>query len=182
MIIASLLLLLLFIFPLWKITLSAPQYPDGLKMYLNIDGITDGGTGDIANINIMNHYVGMKKIDEADFKEFTYIPYIIIGLVVLGLMVALVKKRSLILVWLILIAVLGVLGLYDFYQWEYDYGHNLDPRAAIQVPGAAYQPPLFGKKEILNFVAGSYPQTGTFIIGISMILGTFAWVQGKRKK
>ncbi len=180
MVIASLLLLLLFIFPLWKITLSAPQYPDGLKMYLNIDGLTDGGTGDIANINIMNHYVGMKKIDEADFKEFTYMPYIIIGLVVTGLLVALLKKRTLILFWLIIIVVLGIVGLYDFYQWEYDYGHNLDPRAAIQIPGAAYQPPLFGSKEILNFTATSYPQLGTFIIGISMALGVFAWVQRKK--
>lgn len=181
MIAASLLLLLLFVLPLWKITLSAPQYPDGLKMYLNIDGISDGGTHDIANINIMNHYIGMKKIDEADFKEFTYIPYIIIGLVISGLMVGFIKKRSLILVWLVLIAVLGVLGLYDFYVWLYEYGHNLDPRAAIKVPGATYQPPLFGTKEILNFTAGSYPQAGAFMIGISMALASFAWIVGKKK-
>lgn len=181
MTIASLLLLLLFIFPLWKISLYAPQYPDGLTMYLNIDGIVDGGTGDIANINIMNHYVGMKQIHEDDFKEFTYMPYIIIGLTVLGLLVAFIKKRSLILVWLILIVVLGMAGLYDFYLWEYDYGHNLDPHAAIQIPGAAYQPPLFGSKEILNFTASSYPQLGAFIIIISMALGAFAWTQGKKK-
>jgi len=181
-IIASLLLLLLFLLPLWKISLYAPQYPDGLIMYLNIDGIADGGTGDIANINIMNHYVGMKQINEDDFKEFTYMPYIIIGLTILGLLVALIKKRSLILVWLILIAVLGVLGLYDFYLWEYDYGHNLDPHAAIQVPGAAYQPPLFGSKEILNFTATSYPQAGAFVISISMVIAAFAWVGGKINK
>jgi len=181
MIIASLLLLLLFIFPLWQISLYAPQYPAGLKMYLNIDGIADGEPGDIANINIMNHYVGMKQIHEDDFKEFQYMPYIIIGLSILGLLVAFIKKRNLILVWLILITVLGVLGLYDFYQWEYNYGHNLDPHAAIQVPGAAYQPPLFGSKEILNFTASSYPQLGALIIAISMALGAFAWYIGKKK-
>ena len=181
MVIASLLLLLLFIFPLWQISLYAPQYPDGLKMYLNINGIADGGTGDIANINIMNHYVGMKQIHEDDFKEFTYMPYIVIGLTIMGLLVAFIKKRSLILVWLILIAVLGVAGLYDFYLWEYDYGHNLDPHAAIQIPDAAYQPPLFGSKEILNFTANSYPQLGAFIIMISMALGAFAWLKEKSK-
>lgn len=181
MIVASLLLLLLFIFPLWKITLSAPQYPDGLKMYLNIDGISDGGTHDIANINIMNHYVGMKQIHEDDFKEFTYMPYIVIGLTVLGLIVALIKKRSLILVWLVCIAVLGVLGLYIFYMWEYDYGHNLDPRAPIKIPGAAYQPPLIGTKEILNFTIHSYPHIGAFVIGVSTVIASFAWVVGKKK-
>lgn len=181
MVIAALLLLLLFLLPLWKISLYAPQYPDGLKMYLNIDGISDGGTGDIANINIMNHYVGMKEIHEDDFKEFTYIPHIVIGLTIIGLLVALIKKRSLILVWLILIAVIGILGLYDFYLWEYDYGHNLDPRAPIKIPGAAYQPPLFGSKEILNFTASSYPQAGAFVIVISMALAVFAWINGKKK-
>jgi len=180
MIIASLLLLLLFVFPIWKITLSAPQYPDGLKMYLHIDGLTDGGSGDIANINIMNHYVGMKNIDQDDFKEFVIIPYIVIALIVSGLLFAFLKKKSLILVWIILIILLGILGLYDFYQWEYDYGHNLDPKAAIKVPGAAYQPPLIGKKEILNFVAGSYPHLGTLILMISLGLASFAWYNSKK--
>ena len=181
MVVASLLLLLLFVSPLWKISLFAPQYPDGLKMYLNIDGISDGETNDIANINIMNHYVGMKQIHEDDFKEFTYMPYIVVGLIVLGLLVTLIKKRSLILGWLVCIAVLGVLGLYIFYMWEYDYGHNLDPRAPIKIPGAAYQPPLIGTKKILNFTVHSYPHIGAFVIGISMAITSFAWVVGKKK-
>jgi copper chaperone NosL len=181
MAVASLLLLLLFLLPLWKITLSAPQYPDGLKMYLNVNGITDGGTGDIANINIMNHYVGMKNIDQADFKEFIIIPYIVIALVMLGLLIAFLKKRNLILVWLIIIVILGFIGLYDFYQWEYDYGHNLDPHAAIKVPGAVYQPPLLGKKNILNFVAGSFPHLGTLVLIISMSIASFAWYIGKKE-
>ena len=179
MIIASLLLLLLFLLPLWKITLGAPQYPDGLRMYLNIDGISDRGTGDIGNINIMNHYVGMKDINEEDFKEFTYIPYIMISLVLLGLISAFVKTRKLILIWLILFVILGILGLYDFYRWEYEYGHNLNPMAAIKVPGAYYQPPMFGSKTILNFDASAYPQLGAYLIGVSMFLASLAWWKAK---
>lgn len=175
MLTASVLLLLLFIVPLWKITLSAPQYPDGLRMYLNINGISDGSTGDIKNINIMNHYVGMKEIDQEDFKEFEIIPIIVIGLVVLGIIFALLKKRSLILFWILIFVLLGIVGLYDFYQWEYEYGHNLDPKAAIKVPGAAYQPPLIGKKEILNFTAGSFPHIGAYIIFMSMLLAFYSW-------
>ena len=170
MIVASLLLLLLFLLPLWKITLSAPQYPGGLKMYLNVNGISDGGTGDIANINIMNHYVGMKNINQEDFKEFEIIPYLVIALAILGLIIAFLKKRSLIAVWLAIIIILGIFGLYDFYQWEYEYGHNLDPRAAIKVPGAVYQPPLLGKKNILNFVAGSFPHWGALVIVVYVML------------
>jgi copper chaperone NosL len=182
MITASLLLLLLFVLPLWKITLMAPQYPEGLKMYLNINGISDSGTGDIANINIMNHYVGMKRIDQSDFMEFTYMPYIIVALISSGLIIAFTKKRSLIIAWLVIIVLLGIFGLYDFYRWEYEYGHNLDPRAAIKVPGAAYQPPLLGKKQILNFVAGSFPHSGTYIILVSMSMAAYAWAIEKGKK
>jgi len=177
MLVSALLLLLLFILPLWKITLSAPQYPDGLKMYLNINGITDGGSGDIANINIMNHYVGMKKIDDADFREFKILPYIVITLVVLGIIVSLLKKKKFIIIWISLIIILGIIGLYDFYQWEYEYGHNLNPQAAIKVPGAAYQPPLIGNKQILNFVAGSFPHLGTVVILLSISLATIAFIE-----
>lgn len=180
MVIAALLLLLLFIFPLWKITLSAPQYPDGLRMYLNINGITDGGSGDISNINIMNHYVGMKKIDDADFNEFKILPYIVITLTVIGIITAFLNKKKLIIGWIILIIILGLFGMYDFYQWEYEYGHNLDPHAAIKVPGAAYQPPLLGNKQILNFVAGSFPHIGTLFILISICLAAVAYSQARK--
>ncbi len=52
----------------------------------------------------------------------------------------------------------------DFYLWEYDYGHNLKPDAAIVVPGMTYQPPLLGYKQLLNFGAYSYPYTGGWIM------------------
>jgi len=86
----------------------------------------------------------------------------------------------LIIIWLLIIVALGLIGLYDFYIWEYEYGHNLDPMAAIKVPGAVYQPPLLGKKEILNFVAGSFPHIGSFIIIISMGLASYSWFLGKK--
>jgi copper chaperone NosL len=56
------------------------------------------------------------------------------------------------------------LGVYDFWRWEYDYGHNLSADAAIRIPGLSYQPPLFGSKQILNFVAHSYPDAGGWLL------------------
>ena len=35
----------------------------------------------------------------------------------------------------------AVAGLADFWRWEYNYGHELNPEAAIIVPGMSYQPP-----------------------------------------
>jgi len=55
------------------------------------------------------------------------------------------------------------MAMYDFWRWEYNYGHNLDPNAAIIVPGMAYQPPLIGFKQLLNFGAYSIPDIGGWI-------------------
>ena len=77
MLLAVLLPLLLFVFPLWKITLEAPQYPTPLGMYIHINDFSDANPHDIKNINIMNHYVGMKYIPDA-IPEFKIFPAVIL--------------------------------------------------------------------------------------------------------
>jgi copper chaperone NosL len=67
-----------------------------------------------------------------------------------------------------------VAGLVDFYLWEYDYGHDLNPKAAIKIPGMSYQPPLIGSKQLLNMRTSSWPHVGGWAIGISAILGLLA--------
>jgi copper chaperone NosL len=171
MLVAAISLLLIFVFPLWKITLEAPQYPDGLTMYIWINKITGAEPSTLQNINIMNHYIGMKAIEPDSIPELTYMPYIALAFAVLALILAFLRKWQINLAWTILLVAAGVLAIYDFYLWEYDYGHNLDSSAAIKIEGMAYQPPLFGSKEILNFIAKSYPRLGAALLGISMLLG-----------
>lgn len=181
MAIAALLLLMLFVFPIWQITLIAPQYPDGITLYIWVNQITGDSPGTLQNINILNHYVGMKYIEPDSIPELTYFPYIIGFMTVLGLIFAFIGKRILYLIWTLLMGLLGILGIYDFYLWEYDYGHNLSPTAPIKVPGMAYQPPLFGEKYLLNFLAKSYPDWGTYfmVIAIAMAFVAF-WLLRKR--
>lgn len=181
MAIAALLLLMLFVFPIWQITLIAPQYPDGITLYIWVNQITGDSPGTLQNINILNHYVGMKYIEPDSIPELTYFPYIIGFMTVLGLIFAFIGKRILYLIWTLLMGLLGILGIYDFYLWEYDYGHNLSPTAPIKVPGMAYQPPLFGEKYLLNFLAKSYPDWGTYfmVIAIAMAFVAF-WLLQKR--
>ena len=62
---AALFPLALFIFPLWNITLEAPQYPTPLGMNIYINDFSDANPHDIKNINLMNHYVGMKYIPKS---------------------------------------------------------------------------------------------------------------------
>ena len=131
MLIASILPLGLFLFPLWKITLEAPQYPTPLGMYIHINDFSDVHPHDIKNINLMNHYVGMKYIPEA-IPEFKIFPIGIISTSILGLLIAFKGNYKWFLGWFILMIVLSSAGLYDFYIWEHDYGHDLDPKAIMK--------------------------------------------------
>ncbi|MDF9801339.1 copper chaperone NosL [Catalinimonas alkaloidigena] len=184
--IGALSLLLLFAFPLWQITLFAPQYPDGITMYIWINQISGNSESVLQNINILNHYIGMKYIEPDSIPELQYFPYIVIGMVVMGIILFFVNKRQGFVAWSILLIILGILGIYDFYLWEYDYGHDLDPNAPIKIPGMIYQPPLFGQKMLLNFDAYSYPHWGSMFLGLAMVLGLAAswlkWRNIKKKK
>ncbi|MDH5609508.1 MAG: hypothetical protein OEY56_08510, partial [Cyclobacteriaceae bacterium] len=85
------------------------------------------------------------------------------------------------LTWMIILAILGALGIYDFYLWEYDYGHNLASDAAIKIEGMTYQPPLFGTKALLNFIAHSYPHTGALFLALAFGLGAVAYIISRPK-
>lgn len=166
----AVLLLGTFLSPIWRITLEAPQYPTGVTMYIWINKISGSEPGTLQNINILNHYVGMKMIEPESIPELKYFPKIIIALALLGVIFGLINNKKLWLTFGVIIIILGILGVYDFYLWEYDYGHNLADDAPIKVPGQAYQPPVFGSKMLLNFNAISYPYYGSIFIGLSLVL------------
>ena len=173
--IASIVALGAYAFPLWRIRLVAPQYPEGLGMLIRINTVTGTGEFDLANINKLNHYIGMKAISPDIIPELKYMPWLLGALVVMGVIVAIAGKRRLLYAWLVAFTVLGVAGLADFWRWGYDYGHNLDREiAVIEVPGMTYQPPLIGSKQLLNFRATSWPASGSFFLGASVALGVLA--------
>lgn len=183
MIVASLLLIGTFFVPLWSIDLKAPQYPEGLGMYIYLNKLAGHKDGDLNSINGLNHYIGMKVIDPASIPELEIMPYFMIFMIVFGLIISFIPNYKLKIVWLAIFAIGGIVGLYDFYQWEYDYGHDLDPKAIIKIPGMSYQPPLIGVKQLLNFEAGSWPHFGFAIIAVSLILVVFTiFLQVKNEK
>lgn len=167
---ASLLLLGNYFLPLWSISLEAPQYPGGLRMEIFIDDIGGEDEFILQNMNILNHYIGMKKIEPDSIKELKILPYLIGFFVALGLVAFFINKRWMFWTWTILFTVFGILAMYDFYLWEYDYGHNLNPQAPIKVPGMAYQPPLLGSKMLLNFKATSLPASGGVLLILSILI------------
>jgi copper chaperone NosL len=181
---AAVLLGTTYVLPIWKVTLAAPQYPEGLGMQIWLNTITGIKPNDLDNINNLNHYIGMKRIVPESIPELRLMPMIVAGLGALALLGAATRQRKVAIGFVVLFALLAVVGLVDFYRWEYDYGHNLDmENAIIKIPGMSYQPPLIGSRQLLNFTASSWPALGGYAAILSLALGVIAlWLDRPLRK
>lgn len=139
--------------------------------------------GNVDIINGLNHYIGMKTLHTEDFVEFKVLPGIIIGFSILFVLAGILGRRKWMNILFGLFVAFGILAMVDFWRWEYNYGHDLDPNAAIIVPGMAYQPPLIGFKQLLNFGAYSIPDTGGWIfVGVGAVLMALVIYEWRRVK
>ena len=177
---AALLMLGAFVWPLWLVRLTAPQYPEGIGLDIRIATIAGQKEFDLANVNALNHYIGMKAIEPDAIPELKVMPWIVAALAAVALLAAASGRRRLLAGWLVGFLVLGLAGLADFWWWEYDYGHNLSPDAIITIPGMSYQPPLIGSKQLANFTASSWPGPGGVALGLAFLTGAAALLLSRR--
>lgn len=162
LLLGALSLALTFFVPIWRIDLWAPQYPEGLTMKIWLSKLS----GQVEIINGLNHYIGMGHIKEEMFPEFKVLPYCVAFLILSGIGMALYGRKKGVLGYFLLLVCAAAIALYDFWKWGYEYGHNLSEDAPIKVPGMAYQPPLLGYKELLNFGAYSMPDIGGWVFTV----------------
>lgn len=174
--IASVMILGALVFPLWTVRLTAPQYPEGLGMNIRVNMVEGATETDLANINNLNHYIGMKRIESDAIPELRIMPWVVVAIALTGLAVAVLKRRRPVYLWSVSFLAVAAAGLVDFWRWEYDYGHNLDPQAVLQIPGMNYQPPLIGAKQLLNFRAVSLPGAGGVLAMLALALALTAAV------
>lgn len=182
MAVAALLLAGVFVFPIWSIKLDAPQYPEGIGLNIRVNTIEGKAPQDLQNINGLNHYIGMQEIHPDSIPELKIMPPLFAALILTGLLIAYWGNRKWLAVWLGLFVLLALAGLVDFWLWEYDYGHNLNPDAAIKVPGMTYQPPLIGTKQLLNMRTTSMPHIGFVLAMCSMGLAALVWWRERPSK
>lgn len=150
--------------PLWYIHLSAPQYRDGLSMNIYINKITGGSEHDLKNINLLNHYVGMKEINADSFPEFDIMPYILAFLITGGVLTFFYNKRFMVYLGVLTFAAVAIAGIIDFGTWLHDYGTDLSPDAPLKIPGLTFEPPLIACKAMMNFYTCSWPHIGGSIL------------------
>ncbi|MCU0684100.1 MAG: hypothetical protein MUF34_17975 [Polyangiaceae bacterium] len=150
--------------PLWHIHMEAPQYPTGLDVDIYAYTIKGGRDGnDLKEINILNHYIGMKKIDRAALTDLDWLPFGFGVLALLALRVAALGNVRSMLDLSTLVAYFSVFSLARFYLKLYAYGHDLSPEAPVKIE--PFMPALLGSKQVGNFTTHAGPSPGTYLVG-----------------
>lgn len=169
LVIAALMLGSIYVFPLWNLTMFAPQYPEGLRMDIYSYKLEGGNAGqDVKEINVLNHYIGMRDLVAEDFTEFKWMPFVVGAIGLLFLRAAVHGHMSDLIDVTVLFAYFLVFSLWSFGYKLYTYGHNLDPTAAVRVD--PFMPPLFGYKQLANFEVYSYPELASYALGLVFVL------------
>jgi copper chaperone NosL len=181
LLVAALLCLLpAFFTPLYDMTMFAPQYPDGLRLHIHSYKLVGGNGGqDVKEINVLNHYIGMRDLVVEDFTEFKWLPFAIGVFGLVFLRAAVLGKMSHLVDVLVLYLYFGTFALWSFGYRMYQYGHHLDPRAAVRV--APFTPPLFGYKKLANFEVYSYPAIGSYALALTAACLVLAFLLAYRQ-
>ena len=164
--------------PVWKIGLQAPQYPDGLSVIIYPHTVG----GDLQEVNILNHYIGMAQIHADEFPEFMFIPFFILRFLGFAALAALVGRLPIAAIGYLDFVVFGAVMLYDLKNWLYEYGHNLSPDAPITME--PFTPSMIGTTQIANFTVTSYPSAGAILMFMAGALGPVIlfWEWFRRRK
>ena len=153
---AAVLLFISIFLPYWKITLFAPQYPQGLAATMYVNRLT----GDVQEIDELNHYIGMKPMGEAAVLERTLSIFIVIGIALL-IAAAVYVHNPLALILCIPAVMYPAFFVGDLYFWMRNFGMNLDRNAALSGAIKPFVPPILGAGKIAQFST-----TATWEIGL----------------
>lgn len=167
--------------PLWVTRFVAPQYPYGLEMKVYLNRVT----GDTREVDLLNHYVGMRPIEQMATFERRMALGMLVAVCVLAVAAA-AFRTTLWQVLLVLPLVLFPLGmLIDLYAWLWYAGHSLDPTSALSMTVKPFTPKLVGSQRIANFDVTSSLGLGTYLqIAASALLAGAAgvgWRLSKRR-
>ena len=170
--------------PMWYINMKAPQYPEGLDLYIysyKVEGGNDGN--DVQEINVLNHYIGMAPLDRAAMSDLDLNPLLFSAMIIFALRTAVIVKVSSMIDLLVMTTYAGLFGFGRLYYKLYTFGHNLDPRAPVTVD--PFTPVMLGKKQIANFLTEAGPGLGTlyvtiFATGLTLLLLAHLFIGRKR--
>jgi len=104
--------------PLWHIDMEAQQFPEGLTLGIYATGLRGGGLAgnDLREINILNHYIGMRELRNEDFSEFNWLPFVVGVVVLLTLRAIVIGKVSKLVDVFVGFGYFAMFSLWSFYN------------------------------------------------------------------
>jgi hypothetical protein len=178
---AAVLLAASFLFPLWQMRMVAPQYPDGLVLQVYATKLVGGASDyvdDLAEINTLNHYIGMAELYGENFPELKVLP-LGIGLAALLALLGATGRRGFIWAGLGVLGVVGTGGFASAFYRLYQYGHNLDPSAPVKV--APFTPVFLGTNQLANFTTTGSLGVGSYLLLAGALIGAVALLVRSRR-
>jgi hypothetical protein len=173
--VARVLLLISIFVPYWTMDLDAPQYPDGLQVTAYVNHLE----GDVKEINGLNHYIGMKPLEQAASMERATAVWLIIAMFLLVEGAAFVHTK-----WAVLLALPAILFpvgfLVDLHFWLTHFGQNLDPGAPLSSSVKPFTPTVLGEGGIGQFKTYASAGIGLYLAAASSVLTIAAFVFHRR--
>jgi hypothetical protein len=165
LVLAGLLLIVSLFLPYWNITLHAPQYPMGLT----VEAYTYKLTGDVSEVDGLNHYIGMMKLGDAAKIErsISRIAIPIVALLAIGSFFVRGRARWLLALPAIIYPVVFVI---DLFIWLYYAGHSLDPTAALSSSIREFTPRILGTGTIGQFSTEAQFAFGYYLSVVAAII------------
>ncbi len=151
--------------PYWNMTLHAPQYPKGLHVVAYLNRLE----GDVKEIDGLNHYIGMRPLNEAAQleRQTSAMMICVTALLVIGGLF--VHSR-----WAALLALPAIVFpagfLLDLHLWMAHFGQNLDPHAPLSNSVKPFTPPVLGTGFVGQFKTVAAGDTGMWIAAAAAAL------------
>ncbi len=165
-------------FPYWQLRLLAPQYPRGLTVM----GYPNRLEGDVHEIDGLNHYIGMRELEQAAPRERQYAKSVIAGLVACMIAAALLPWRWPVLL-LVPVMLFPLLFLADLWWWLRDFGLHLDPKAPLSSSVKPFVPRLLGEGKIAQFRTYGSLGSGFYLCSTAALTSLlFAWLRFRRPR
>ncbi len=165
--------------PVWFVSLEAPNYPkeafpDGIPVYFHLDGYS----GDVHEMNTINHFIGMYPMEAGAKIERSISPYLMLIMALLFVLFIVFRNKF---SWLLLVPpTVFPFGFFGFYAgWLYWYGHNMQDWGMFKVK--PFMPTALGDGRVAQFTTHSYPTIGFYILLIIAILSVLA-ILSRRKE
>jgi len=164
--------------PIWYVALEAPNYPkesfpNGIPVYYHFDGFS----GDVHEMNTINHFIGMDPMKRGAPYLRAIAPYALVLVALIFVYFILYNNKLVNLLMLVPVVLpLVFIGFYSY--WLYWFGHHMHDWGAFKIK--PFMPTVFGDGKVAQFTTHSYPTIGFWVLVAISVLSLLALVSRKK--